>query len=100
MKRLYHLLLMFLGISGVLLLGSCVDEESPIDAIPLLGNSNTYVLNQVDGSAVSGTVKFEEARGGYTKITIELSGTPDGAAHPTHIHFNSVAEGGGIAITL
>jgi len=100
MRKIYNLTLMFLGISGVLLLSSCVDEESPIDALPLLGNSNSYTLNPVDGSGVSGTVKFEEGEGGYTKITINLAGTPDGAAHPTHIHFNSAAEGGDIAITL
>jgi hypothetical protein len=100
MKKLYQLLLMFLGISGALLVNSCIDEESPVDSIPLSGNSTTYTLNQVDGSGVSGTVKFEEASGGYTKITIDLSGTPDGGAHPSHIHFNSVAETGGIAITL
>jgi len=36
MRKIYNLTLMFLGISGVLLLSSCVDEESPIDALPLL----------------------------------------------------------------
>jgi hypothetical protein len=29
-----------------------------------------------------------------------LSGTPDGGEHPAHIHFNSAAEGGGIAFTF
>lgn len=100
MKKYYHVLLLMLGMAGTLFLQSCVDEQSPADALDLSGTSRTYPLNAVDGSGISGNVVFEEGEGGYTKVTINLSGTPNGGAHPAHIHFNSVAEGGGIAISL
>ncbi|SHN12188.1 hypothetical protein SAMN04488057_10764 [Cyclobacterium lianum] len=100
MKKYYHLMFLMLGIAGSVLMQSCVDEESPADALELLGNSRTYPLNAVDGSGISGNVVFEEGEGGYTKVTINLSGTPDGGAHPAHIHFNSADEGGDIAISL
>ncbi|WP_205603687.1 hypothetical protein [Cyclobacterium sp. SYSU L10401] len=100
MKKYYHLLFLMLGIAGSMLMQSCVDEQSPADALELLGNDRTYPLNAVDGSGISGNVVFEEGEGGYTKVTINLSGTPDGGAHPAHIHFNSAAEGGDIAISL
>lgn len=100
MKKYYHLLFLMLGIAGSMLMQSCVDEQSPADALELLGNNRTYPLNAVDGSGISGNVVFEEGEGGYTKVTINLSGTPDGGAHPAHIHFNSAAEGGDIAISL
>jgi hypothetical protein len=34
------------------------------------------------------------------KVTLDLEGTSEGDVHPAHIHFNSVAVGGGIAVTL
>ncbi|MBD3631042.1 hypothetical protein [Cyclobacterium sp.] len=100
MKKYYQLLFLMIGIAGTMLLQSCVDEQSPADALELLGNSRTYPLNPVDGSGISGNVVFEEGEGGYTKVTINLSGTPNGGSHPAHIHFNSAAEGGDIAISL
>ncbi|WP_187357713.1 hypothetical protein [Cyclobacterium plantarum] len=100
MKKYYQLLFLMIGIAGTMFLQSCVDEQSPADALELLGNSRTYPLNPVDGSGISGNVVFEEGEEGYTKVTINLSGTPNGGAHPAHIHFNSAAEGGDIAISL
>ncbi|WP_202928025.1 CHRD domain-containing protein [Cyclobacterium salsum] len=100
MKKYYQFLILMMGIAGSLFLQSCVDEQSPADALELLSGSRGYPLNAVDGSGISGNVVFEEGEGGYTKVTINLSGTPDGGAHPAHIHFNSAAEGGDIAISL
>jgi hypothetical protein len=99
-KKLYQLVIMLTGIASILVLNSCVDEQSPADALELIGNDRTYPLNPVDGSGISGNVVFEEGESGYTKVTINLSGTPNGGAHPAHIHFNSASEGGGIAISL
>lgn len=100
MKKYYQFLILMLGIAGSSFLQSCVDEQSPTDALELLSGSRVYPLNAVDGSGISGNVVFEEGEGGYTKVTINLSGTPNGGAHPAHIHFNSAADGGGIAISL
>src|SRR5690606_1761951 len=60
--------------------------------------SKTYVLNPVSDPSISGTVKFEERLNGEGVATVTLDGTTAGNSHPAHIHFNSAAEGGGIAI--
>ncbi len=49
---------------------------------------------------ISGKVTFAERDDGVTVITIELNGTPAGGDHPSHIHGNTAAEGGGILIDL
>lgn len=64
------------------------------------GESETYTLNEVDVDGVSGTATFEERMNGETLVTVELMNTMSGDSHPMHIHNNSAAEGGGIAITL
>src|SRR5690606_11218945 len=66
----------------------------------LTGKSKTYALFPVADPAVSGTVTFAERANGNTLVTIQLEGTQDAAVHPTHIHANTVAEGGPIVIDL
>jgi hypothetical protein len=66
----------------------------------LTGENVEYVLNPVSDPEISGTVTFAERMNGMTLITIELTGTTDGGDHPAHIHNNSAAQGGGIAIDL
>lgn len=66
----------------------------------LTGEEVVYELNPVSDPAISGTVTFAERMNGTTLITIELVGTTDGGDHPAHIHNNSAAQGGGIAIDL
>src|SRR5690349_8830581 len=58
-----------------------------------------YPLESVTDPDISGSVTFQKV-GGKTKVTIELVGTTVGDSHPAHIHFNSVAEGGGVAAPL
>ncbi|UCS95917.1 hypothetical protein KZP23_20560 [Echinicola marina] len=60
----------------------------------------TYPLAEIGNSGVSGSAIFEEGEDGYTKVTLILNGTPENGVHPSHIHFNSAAEGGDIAISL
>ncbi|WP_424963514.1 hypothetical protein [Ekhidna sp.] len=66
----------------------------------LTGMSETYDLNEVDVAGVSGTVTFSQRVNDEILVTIQLMGTTQGDSHPTHIHFNSAAEGGDIAVTL
>jgi hypothetical protein len=61
--------------------------------------SVVYPLNSVSDPNISGTATFLKA-GSKTIITVQLSGTTAGNMHPGHIHFNSVAVGGGIAVSL
>ena len=66
----------------------------------LTGNSKTYTLMEKDVEGIMGTVTFAERENGNTLATIMLEGTPDGGMHPAHIHMNSAAEGGGIAVSF
>ena len=66
----------------------------------LTGMSETYDLNEVDVAGVSGTVTFSQRVNDEILVTIQLMGTTQGDSHPTHIHFNSAAEGGDIAVSL
>ncbi|GJM28966.1 MAG: hypothetical protein DHS20C17_16010 [Cyclobacteriaceae bacterium] len=77
------------------------DDEGGAPAGPTLtGNSEVYDLSPKSDPGISGTVTFAERDDGVTVITIELSGTAAGGDHPAHIHINSAAEGGAIAIDL
>jgi hypothetical protein len=66
----------------------------------LTGESKAYALAEKDVAGIMGTVTFAERVNGNTLATIMLEGTPDGGMHPAHIHMNSAAEGGGIAVSF
>ena len=80
-------------------LGTIV-AQGDIGENTLTGNEVAYTINAVDDSGVSGTATFSERASGSTLVVLDLQGTPASGNHPTHIHFNSVAEGGGIAVSL
>jgi hypothetical protein len=61
--------------------------------------STTYPLASVSDPNISGTATFQQINN-QTKITIQFSGTTPGQMYPAHIHHNSVAIGGGIAVSL
>ena len=66
----------------------------------LTGNAKTYPLGVKDVIGVSGTAKFEERVNGSTLVTLSLLGTVVGGVHPAHIHNNTAAMSGPIAVTL
>lgn len=72
------------------------DEQMPMPT----GMEDSYSLMALNNSGVSGSLKIEEADLGGSIITLMLNGTSSGNSHPSHIHFNSAAEGGDIAISL
>jgi len=74
--------------------------EDPDLNLPKTGQTTTFALSEVEGSGISGTAEFEETQEGSTVVTLTLNGTPAGGQHPSHIHFNSAAMGGDIAISL
>jgi len=63
-------------------------------------NIEDYDLLEVGGSGIQGEVMFVERVSGEILAIISLENTPDGGEHPAHVHVNSVASGGGIAISL
>jgi len=66
----------------------------------LTGTTKSYDLVTKDVDGISGTATFSERVNGEALLEVMLDGTPDGGMHPGHIHNNSAAETGGIALTL
>lgn len=96
MKNTIKLVLaLFLAVN----LTSCDSDDDGVVIGPT-GESKTYILGSVTEPGISGTAKFIENTDNSTTIELELNGTPDGGMHPAHIHFNTAAEGGDIALTL
>ena len=88
-------------LSMLVYVGCSDDEDSPaVDEVTPTGESKTYTLGAVSDPNISGSAVFAEQSDGSTIVTIQLTGTPDGGEHPAHIHANSAAEGGDIAISL
>ena len=79
---------------------STLIAEGDIGSNELTGTSITYTLNPVSNNSISGTAKFTKRVSGETLVSIALTGTTAGVTSPAHIHLNSVAQGGGIAIDL
>ncbi|MDC6403748.1 MULTISPECIES: CHRD domain-containing protein [Maribacter] len=88
-------------VMGAMLFTSCSDDDG--DFIPPIvdgGDSETYQLSSVSNPDISGTAKIIDNEDNSITVELELQNTPCGGMHPAHIHFNTAAEGGDIAITL
>jgi len=79
---------------------STLIAEGDIGRNELTSTTITYTLNPVSNAAIRGTAKFTKRVSGETLVSIALTGTTAGVSSPAHIHLNSVAQGGGIAIDL
>jgi len=97
MKNLSKLLL-FISIPTLIM--SCSDDDDSFDDPIFEGESVTYDLRSVADPSISGEATFVEQEDGSTIIELNIMGTPDGGMHPAHIHENTAAEGGDIAISL
>lgn len=80
--------------------GTSFVAQADIGQNALTGDRVEYVLNELNGSGVSGTAVFEKRNNEKTQITLSLQGTVDGGDHPAHIHSNDAATGGGIVLDL
>jgi hypothetical protein len=90
-----------LGLVALVLgLSSCKEEEVMPDGPDPTGKMQTFALRSVADPGIEGMVTFEELDDMSTSVTIELQGTPADGMHPAHIHYNTAAEGGGIAVSL
>ncbi|MBG6060467.1 hypothetical protein IWX83_000230 [Flavobacterium sp. CG_9.1] len=76
---------------------SCTKDDVPA---PTVVNSKVYDLGADGTSGVTGTATIIEKSDATLSIELELKNTVAGGLHPAHIHLNTAAEGGDIALTL
>ncbi len=74
--------------------------QGDIGTNELTGDAVTYSLMTRAVAGIMGEATFEKRQNGATLATLDLDGTPEGGVHPAHIHFNTAAEGGGIAVSF
>ena len=102
MKKNPLFLKLILLIFTTTLIISCSNDDDNIMVIDPLptGNEIVYDLNSVSDPAISGTATIIEMDDNSITVELDLNNTAAGGSHPAHIHVNTAAEGGGIAITL
>ncbi|HYC83818.1 MAG TPA: CHRD domain-containing protein [Chryseosolibacter sp.] len=97
MKIAFRMIVSLCVVSGMLVFLSGCDDE---DEATTTGESKEFVLFSRSNPNISGTVLFEELSDNTAIVTIDLAGTQSGSTHPAHIHMNTAAQGGDIAIDL
>lgn len=96
MKNLLHAI--FLALPVLFMSCSGDDAMQPVGQ-KFNGETKSFDLSSVSDPSISGTATFIENEDNSTTVEIMLTGTSSGM-HPAHIHLNSAAEGGGIALTF
>lgn len=99
MKKLESTMLFFLLAVSIAFTG-CSDDYSDSDQDPIQLNSKVYELNVASDSGVMGTVTFIELSDSSISIKLNLQNTVAGNSHPAHLHVNTAAESGAIALSL
>lgn len=102
LKRLPMLTLL----TSILLFVGCNNDDdvsappTDMDEMATEVASKTYNLAAVADPDISGTATFITYDNDSTVVNLKLDNTPSGGMHPAHIHFNTAAEGGDIALSL
>jgi plastocyanin len=100
MKHLSKNVFSFLLLVLFIFFSCSTDDYNAPDLGPTELNSKIYSLGTVGNSGVFGTARFIENSDATLSIELDLQNTVSGSSHPAHIHFNTAAEGGGIALSL
>ena len=83
---------------------SCSSDDDAVDpdggGDDFEGETKSFQLYSVADPSISGTATFMENEDNSTTVELELDGTPEGGMHPAHIHYNTAAEGGDIAVSF
>jgi hypothetical protein len=96
MKK-FKLLLLFALTTLVFI--SCNDDDDIMVPVPS-GNTMVYELGSKDVNGIFGKATFVENTDASITVVLDIEGTPSDGLHPAHIHFNTAAEGGDIALTF
>jgi hypothetical protein len=79
---------------GFTFLSGCSNDDSP-ESI----ESKVFQLRYVDDPSLLGKVIINKNKDGSSTVKLQLNGTST-EVHPSYIYFNSLSQGGAIAITL
>ena len=72
--------------------------QGDIGSNELTGTSAMYMFGEKDVPGITGMLTLFKRKSNETLARLSLVNTPEGGVHPAHIHNNSAAELGGIAI--
>jgi hypothetical protein len=86
-----------MSLALLLAFSSCTKDDVPAATVV---NSKVFVLGTVGTAGISGTATVVEKSDATLSIELSLKNTTAGSSHPAHIHLNTAAEGGDIALTL
>lgn len=75
------------------------DDPAPADPAPT-GQEKSFPLGSLSDLTVVGSAKFIEFDDNSITVELEISNAVAGGSHPAHIHVNTAAETGNIAISL
>ncbi len=95
LKTISALLVITLG-----LFSSCNNDDEVALPPAETGNKTTFNLFSASTGLPNGTATFSELEDNSTKITLSITGLSSATDHPAHIHTESGAQGGSIAISL
>ncbi len=84
----------------ILISAACLDSASGPNPDELTGESISYELSDTESSGVSGTLQVAERVDGFSRVTLELSGLPDGEEFPVVVYTNTALQGGEELIIL
>ncbi|TYA56016.1 CHRD domain-containing protein [Formosa maritima] len=96
MKHIFKSLFLVLPL---VFLFNCSGDDN-ITPLPSSQISKSFSLSSIDDNNVSGIAKFIKNDDNSTTVELDFTAIPTGGSHPAHIHYNTAAEGGAIAITL
>jgi len=94
MKSLKYLLIIF----SITLFTNCSDDDTP-EVITQI-DSKSFSIERFNNSGIYGTANFIKNSNNSVTIAINLVGTTAEELYPAHIHFNTAAETGAIAVSL
>ncbi len=102
MKKIKLFSLLFIS---TILFVNCSNDDDAMQEILVEGpsataNTKSYNLSSVSDPSISGTVTVTEFTDSSIQLDLNLQNTASSGVYPAHVHFNTAAEGGDIAISL
>lgn len=83
----------------ILLAALFISACTPQEDLPKF-RETIYTLNRANLNPTRGEVTVRELAPGKLEVTIRLQNTAEGAQHPSHLHFGTIAETGELAYAL